>query len=85
MQLFIQKALAWLDIKWSYTYSQAFLFSAVDKIRLIYVSFTFKWPITTAADNNFDYFFYLPEKTSPDISCELSAKQEREVNSSPLE
>ena len=29
-------------------------------------------PITTAADNNFDYlfFFYLPQKTSPGISCE---------------
>ena len=31
-------------------------------------------PITTAADNNFDYFFffYLPQKTSPGISCESS-------------
>ena len=36
---------------------------------------TLKPPIAAAADNNFDYFFYLPEKTSPDISCELSAKQ----------
>ena len=34
-------------------------------------------PITTAADNNFDFFFfffffYLPQKTSPGISCESS-------------
>ena len=34
---------------------------------------TLKQPITTATDNNFDYFFfYLPEKTNPDISCELA-------------
>ena len=33
-------------------------------------------PITTAADENFDFiFFYLSEKTNPDISCELSAKE----------
>ena len=29
-------------------------------------------PITTAADNNFDFFFFLPQKTSPGISCESS-------------
>ena len=33
---------------------------------------TLKPPITTAADDNFDVSFYLPEKTSPDISCESS-------------
>ena len=41
-----------------------------------------KAPITTAADDNFFYFiffffffFFFSEKTSLDISCELSAKQ----------
>ena len=39
---------------------------------------TLKAPITTAADDNFFivfFFFYLSEKTSIDISCELSAMQ----------
>ena len=35
---------------------------------------TLKAPVTAAADGNF-YFFYFSEKTSHDISCELSAKQ----------
>ena len=35
---------------------------------------TLKVQITTAADDNFD-FFYFSEKTSLDISCESSAKQ----------
>ena len=39
-----------------------------------------KVPITTAADDNFllllfFFFFFFSEKTSLDISCELSAKQ----------
>ena len=38
-----------------------------------------KAPITTAADNILSFFvffssFFFPEKVSPDISCELSAK-----------
>ena len=36
---------------------------------------TLKAPITTAADENFIYFFYFSEKTSLDISCESSAWQ----------
>ena len=37
---------------------------------------TIKVPITTAADDNFCYFFfYWSEKTSLDISCESAAKQ----------
>ena len=35
---------------------------------------TLKAPITTAADNNF-IFFYFSKKTGIDISCELCAKQ----------
>ena len=34
---------------------------------------TLKAPITTKADDNFDFFFQ--KKTSLDISCESSAKQ----------
>ena len=37
---------------------------------------TLKAPVTTAADEIFFYFFFIfSEKTSLDISCELSAKQ----------
>ena len=37
---------------------------------------TLKAPVTTAADDKvFIYFFYFSEKTSLDISCELSAWQ----------
>ena len=47
-----------------------------------------KVPITTAADDFFDFFFFLMflEKTSPDISCESSAwpKQMIHMNSQDL-
>ena len=37
---------------------------------------TLKAPITTKADDDFDLFlYYFQKKTSPDISCESSAKQ----------
>ena len=36
---------------------------------------TLKAPITTKADDNFDFLFYFQMKTSLDISCESSAEQ----------
>ena len=44
---------------------------------LTVILLTLKAPVTTKADNNFDFFFffYFQMKTSLDISCEASAKQ----------
>ena len=41
---------------------------------------TLKLSFTTAADNNFDYFFYLPEKTSPDISSKFCLHNSHEMS-----
>ena len=47
----------------------------IRKISIVCFWLTLKVPITTTADDNFDFFFYFQMKTSLDISCESSAKQ----------
>ena len=60
-------------------YTLGIFFSADDKLGSSMYQLNFKPPITTAAEDNFEFifffFFCLLGKTSPDISCELSAKQ----------
>ena len=61
---------------WAYT-SGVFLNIVARLIDLPFSLLTLKVPITTAADDNFLYFFiiFFSEKTSLDISCESSAWQ----------